>query len=553
MAQQALKLEQDKLCCSICLDLMKDPATIPCGHSYCLNCIKKYWDEENQKEIHSCPQCRQTFRPRPDLVRNTVLADLVEEKRKVRPQAAPGDPDSVKCGDVECDFCTERKLKAVKSCLQCLVSYCEQHLQPHFNIAALKKHKLVEPSNKLEDSVCPLHSEVMKIFCRTDQSCICYLCLMDEHKGHETLSAAAEMSNKQKDLEVSQEKVQQRIQERQKEVKKLQQVVEDINQSADKAVRDSEKIFTDVKQQIRSRQKSEVNKVNELQERLEQEIKELRRRTTVLEELSQTKDHIQFLQSYSSLSRLSEAADLTHINVQSLTFNQDAEGTVSELTEKLQDVLSEEWTQVPPTGTDMDVLVPQAEPKTIEEFLEYVCPLSLDPRTKHTWVSIENNLRAKYQHVNYGGYSHPDKFSDWPQILCRESLTGRCYWEVEWKAQGRWDVFIAVSYKDIKRKGDESAFGNNKKSWALQCCDQGYEFRHDCIRTPVSGPISSRVGVYLDYSAGILSFHGISDNIMTLLHRVQTTFARPLCPGFGLYNATCAEFVDFFAEDYQSD
>uniref|UniRef100_A0A3Q2TDD0 B30.2/SPRY domain-containing protein n=1 Tax=Fundulus heteroclitus TaxID=8078 RepID=A0A3Q2TDD0_FUNHE len=456
--------------------------------------------------------------------------------------SAPDAPDSVQSGDVACDLCSERKLRAVKSCLQCLVSYCQQHLQPHFSVAALKRHKLVEPSKKLEDSVCPLHGEVMKIFCRTDQSCICYLCLMDEHKGHQTLSAAAETSRKQRELEASQEKLRHRVQEKEQEVKELQRVAEDINQSADKALRDAEKIFKDVAQQIRCRQTSEVNKVCELQEKLEEEITELRRRSAALEEISQTKDHIQFLQSFTSLSGLGEAEDLAQVNVQPVAFHREADGTISELREKMQDILTEEWSQVPPRGTDVEVLVPQAEPKTRDEFLKYHRKVYLDPNTAHWFIELETCLvSAKYRYRTDSPTNHPDQFSDWYQVLCSESLTGRCYWEVVWKADFiRGDVFIAASYKDISRKGDESAFVNNRKSWALQCCKNGYEFRHNSIRTAVSGPISRRIGVYLDHSAGVLSFYSVSDDTMTLLHSVQTTFTRPLCPGFGL----CFSAVD---------
>uniref|UniRef100_A0A3B4TNV4 RING-type domain-containing protein n=1 Tax=Seriola dumerili TaxID=41447 RepID=A0A3B4TNV4_SERDU len=80
MAQSGVQLDEETICCSICLDLLKDPATIPCGHSYCINCIKTHWDEEDQKKIYSCPQCRQTFKPRPVLVKSTMLAVLVEER-----------------------------------------------------------------------------------------------------------------------------------------------------------------------------------------------------------------------------------------------------------------------------------------------------------------------------------------------------------------------------------------------------------------------------------------------------------------------------------------
>uniref|UniRef100_A0A3Q1GFB3 RING-type domain-containing protein n=1 Tax=Acanthochromis polyacanthus TaxID=80966 RepID=A0A3Q1GFB3_9TELE len=84
MAQRGVQLDQEKLSCSICLDLLKDPVTIPCGHSYCMNCIRSYWDGQYLGQTYSCPQCRQTFRPRPDLKKNTVMADLVEEVKKTR-------------------------------------------------------------------------------------------------------------------------------------------------------------------------------------------------------------------------------------------------------------------------------------------------------------------------------------------------------------------------------------------------------------------------------------------------------------------------------------
>uniref|UniRef100_A0A3B4T6F6 E3 ubiquitin/ISG15 ligase TRIM25-like n=1 Tax=Seriola dumerili TaxID=41447 RepID=A0A3B4T6F6_SERDU len=226
MAQRGIQLDEEKLCCSICLDLLKDPVTIPCGHNYCMECIKCFWDEKDMKKRHSCPQCRQTFRPRPVLVKNTMLAELVEELKKTGLQAAPADHCYTGPEDVACDFCTGRKLKAVKSCLQCQVSYCEQHLQPHYESPAFEKHKLVNPSKKLQENICTRHGEVMKIFCRTDQQCICYLCSMAEHKEHDFVLAEAERAERQRELGMSRQIIQQRIQGREKNVKVLQQEVE---------------------------------------------------------------------------------------------------------------------------------------------------------------------------------------------------------------------------------------------------------------------------------------------------------------------------------------
>ncbi|XP_055770192.1 tripartite motif-containing protein 16-like [Salvelinus fontinalis] len=520
---------KELFCCSICLGQLKDPVTTACGHSYCMGCIKECWDQDDLKGFYSCPQCRQTFIPRPVLNRSTVLAEVVEKIRYAGP------------GDVACDVCTgTRKQKALMSCLACLPSYCETHLQSHYESPAFKKHKLVKATAQLQEKICSHHDKLLEVYCRTDQQCICYLCTMDEHKGHDTVSAAAERTEKQRQLGMSQQKVQQRFQEREKELKELQQAVESFKRSAQAAVEDSDQIFTElirsierrsseVKELIRAQEKAQVNQAERLLEQLKQEIAELRKRSTELEQLSHTEDHIHFLQSYQSLSSISVSSDLPSIIVRPLQYFGDVSKTVSELREKLEDFLKGEWTKISTTVNIVDVVLPP-EPKTREQLLQYSCQLTLDPNTANTHLSLsEGNRKVTYTDQVQPYPDHPDRFINWYQVLCREGLSGRCYWEVEWTG----NVVTSVSYKDISRTERDSIFGFNNKSWSLRYYRGGYCFRHNNVETKVSGPQSSRVGVYLDHKAGTLSFYSVSDT-MTLLHRVQTTFTQPLYPGFNL-------------------
>ncbi|KAM9322302.1 tripartite motif-containing protein 16-like [Pholidichthys leucotaenia] len=519
MEQKGVQLDIEEFSCSICLDLLKHPVTIPCGHSYCKKCIKSFWDDEKKKKCYSCPQCRQTFGSRPALMKNTMLASLVKELKKTRHQDAPDDHHCAGPEDVASDFMS---------------------------------HKLVGPSKNLQENICSRHGQVMKMFCRTDQQNICYVCALDQHKGHNTVSAAAESTDKQRELEVSRQNIHQKIQDKEKDVKLLQQEMEAINQSADKAVQDSEKMFTemihliqkrssDVKQQVRSQQAVEASRVYELQEKLEQEIAELKREYAELQQLSGTKDHNQHLQLYPSLSAFKEPTHSSSIDVLPLRYFEDVTATVSELRDKLQELLTEKRVNLSPTVSVVDGLQPPPEPKTRAELLKYSQDITLDPNTVETHLLLSEGHHKVTQKEQQQPYpNHPDRFIYYSQVLSRESLNGHSYWEVEWSGVG---VYIAVAYKNIGRKGKENIFGHNDKSWALDCKQSSFTFWHSNADFPVSGPFSSRIGVYLDHKAGVLSFYSVSETI-TLVHRVQTTFTQPLHAGLWVYfSGDSAEFV----------
>lgn len=520
MAQKGFEFDQ-RTFCSICMALLKDPVVIPCGHSYCMDCIKAHWDTETEWGYYSCPQCRQTFNTRPDLLNST---------------------------DVFCDICMGLKLKANTFCLVCLISFCEKHIQPHVESPAYKKHKLVQPSKSLQENICSHHNELMKLFCRSDQQLICYLCSVEEHKGHITVSAAAEAIEKKKDVGTSRQNLQERIQVQEAELKELREEIEAVNRSANKTAKDSEEILTrlisEVKQKIRSEQEDHLMQLKELQEKLGQEITELKNRDAELKILSQTEDHSQFLRDYASLPGLGQA---TAVRRPARGF-EGVRAAVSELRDKFHEALKQGWTNV--SLTQVDVPLSEPEPGTREDFLKHFHQITLDPNTTNKWLFLSEDYMSATLIREVESYPlHPDRFSDWHQVLSTKILTGCCYWEVEMTGAG---ICVAVSYKDIRRawRSPESGFGLNDKSWTLNCYNGIYDFWHDNVRTPVSGPRSSRVGVYLDYGAGILSFYSVSESTMTLLHRVQTTFAQPLYAGLGfLCYETTAELWKYNATE----
>ncbi|XP_062295966.1 stonustoxin subunit alpha-like [Scomber scombrus] len=210
-------------------------------------------------------------------------------------------------------------------------------------------------------------------------------------------------------------------------------------------------------------------------------------------------------------------------------------------------LVSEQEHQAPPSCPASDTTLPSAdalladEPQTRADFLKYYCRLTLDSNTAYRELLLsEGNREAELTNLVQTYPEHPDRFSHLFQVLCKESLTGRCYWEVEFEGS----VEIAVAYKDLGRSDyyHECAFGCNDKSWSLDLNKNGKCFRHSDEEAAVPEPQSSRVGVYLDHKEGILSFYCVSDTTLQLMHREETTFTEPLYPG--LWIAGSARLCD---------
>ncbi|KAG2464153.1 TRI47 protein, partial [Polypterus senegalus] len=545
MAGVNISASDDLVTCPVCLDPLRDPVSLPCGHSYCMKCISDFWDQNRECR---CPQCRQPFSPRPELRRNTVLAEVVQKLKKAElstSEMSSLPPGHFESQVVECDACTGTKLSACKSCLTCLASFCETHIQSHYEIPAWRNHKLVNPIGSMQDKICSKHHKALDIFCRTDDMCICYLCVATGHKSHETVEPQYERTLKETLLGETLIQIREKIHVRERKLADTKQCVDKIKVSADREVQMNnqslahfistlEQKCATMTQQVREQEKKETEMSKELMERLKKEIETLKRRDGELIELAMTDDHIYFLQKFSSLCSIPGDDN-------SLAITVTAEFSTDLLRKELSHLKDEqekckEWKLVKfaPTVAEAPVyiLLP-SPPQSREEFLHYSCQLKLDSKSahKHLHLSEENTL-VTWSGKNPSFVDHPGKFDYYEQVLCKEGLTGiRSYWEVVWNR----GAVIGVTYKGISRKGNgtECGLGYNDKSWVLMCSDYGFSVWHNNKESKIISPCCPKIGIYLDREAGLLSFYAISEK-MTLLYSFQTTFTEPLYPAFRL-------------------
>ncbi|XP_034055440.1 E3 ubiquitin-protein ligase TRIM21-like isoform X1 [Gymnodraco acuticeps] len=489
---------EDQLLCSICLDVFTDLVTTSCGHNFCKSCITEHWDISDRCQ---CPMCKEAFNTRPDLRVNTLFSEMAAQFRQSAQQKASSSSSEqqvFKPGEVPCDVCTETKLKALKSCLVCLTSYCETHLKPHLTTSGLKRHQLIDPVENLEDRMCPKHDKPLELFCNTDQTCVCMLCHVSDHKMHDVVPLKEAYEGEKAELETD---IQQMIQKRQLKIEEIKHSVDLSEKEADREIAEGVQVFTALKESvergqanlintIKEKQKTTENQAEDFIKELEQEISELKKRSSEVEQVTDSEDHLHLLQRFMSLKVAPPTKDWTEVSIHSTH-----EGTVVRAVVQLEETFSKE----------MKKLL-EAELKRVQK---YAVNVTLDPKTAHPkLIMSDDGKQVSHGDVKKNLPDNQERCSGYICVLGKQSFSsGRFYFEVQVKGKTRWDLGVvreSINRKRAFQLSPEDGF------WTIWLRD-GNEYKaHDAPSVSLSlKSWPQKVGVFVDYEEGLVSFYDV--------------------------------------------
>ncbi|XP_067307809.1 E3 ubiquitin-protein ligase TRIM39 [Pseudorasbora parva] len=518
-----------ELClCSICQDFFTDPATIPCGHNFCMECISQHW---NSSMGTQCPLCKKNFHLRPDLGINREFRDLIEQLKRVESPVQPG--------VIPCDACTKIKRGALKSCLHCEGSFCKTHLEPHNTLAKLKKHKLINPVESLEDYICSKHERPLELFCRDDQMCLCLSCTIKDHRTHNTVPVEKESEERKSQFGRKQAEVHLMIQSRMKKIEEIKHSVQISKLSSEKEKADCVELFTDLIRSIEScqsellevmeqKQKAAEKQAEDLIKELEQEIAELKRRDAELELLSHTEDHLHLLQIYPSLCSPLDTKIWTEISTD-LNLREDA---LRKALTKHQEFLNGAMVKI--TGTEL---------RRIEKFTVNV---TMNPETAHPKLLLsEDDKQAGYGETRQIVSDNPWRFDQCPSVLGKEGFSsGKFYFEVQVEGKTEWD--LGVARESVNRKGIITLSPRNGL-WTLWLRN-GSEYKAcDCLSVSISLKVKpQKVGVFVNYEEGLVSFYDVESrfHIYSFTNQSFTENLYPyFSPGFNNGDKNAAPLI----------
>ncbi|XP_037623309.1 E3 ubiquitin-protein ligase TRIM39-like isoform X2 [Sebastes umbrosus] len=529
MSAASCLLTEDQFLCSICLDVFTDPVSTPCGHNFCKTCITQHWDVN---VLFQCPNCKEVFNTRPELRVNTFISEMAAQFRQSAQQKASSsssEQQAAKPGEVPCDVCTGTKLKALKSCLVCLDSYCETHLEPHLTRSGLKRHQLIDPVENLEGRMCTKHDKLLELFCKTDQMCVCMLCTVLDHKTHDVVPLKEEYEVKKAELGKTEAEIQQMIQKRRLKIQEMKHSVGLSKVDADREIADGVQVFTALKESVEKSQAELIDTIKEKQRKtekqaegfikeLEQEISELKKRSTEVEQLLLSEDHLHLLQSFTSLNAAPPTKDWTEVSVCSPSY----EGTVVRAVNQLEETLSKQ----------MKKLLAEAELKRVQKS---AVDVTLDHDTaKPNLILSDDGKQVKYSDVKKNLPDNPERFDRGACVLAKQSFfSGRFYYEVQVKGKTKWD--LGVARESINRKGGIKLTPQNGY-WTI-CLRNENEYKA-CAGPSVCLSLKSqpeKVGVFVDYEEGLVSFYDV-DAAALIYSFTGCSFTEKLYPYFGPCN-----------------
>uniref|UniRef100_A0A3Q3EU83 Bloodthirsty-related gene family, member 12 n=1 Tax=Labrus bergylta TaxID=56723 RepID=A0A3Q3EU83_9LABR len=525
-------LSEEQFCCSICLEVFVEPA-----------CLQGYW---NHSKKFLCPMCKKSYTKRPEMsVR--VLAEIstqfqglmtdgelgsrgsrgllegvhVESELQLGPGEDTG--EFAQAGEVPCDACIGRKLKAHKSCVNCPGSFCETHLRHHKKVKSLTSHRLIEPTFHLEEKICKKHERLLEVYCRTDHACVCTACAEATHKSHDIVPAEHEWKKKMSNLGKKRSELKHLIKERAKKLEEIKQSIKVIKASSQRELEDSWQVYAELQrvveqsqaelvELIATRQRDAERHAQELARGLENELSQLRRRSNELEAFAQMQDKVVFLQNIVTLSPPPEPADWSAVSINTDLYLGTIRTSVSGLIEKFQEELKRLY------GKEDAYSAPSRPGEVI-----------LDPATAQKNLAVSDDGRqVRYEERKSSHSEGPKRFSPALFVLGREGLgSGRHYWEVDVSRKTAWTLGVASA--SARRKG-EIKLSPGGGYWCLWL-KNGEVKALESPRLPLQMPSQpGKVGVFLDYEGGHISFYDVKARLH--LYTFSHSFNEGLYPIF---------------------
>ncbi|XP_005748000.1 E3 ubiquitin-protein ligase TRIM39-like [Pundamilia nyererei] len=494
-------LPEKQFYCPVCEQVFTDPVTTPCGHNFCQACIQSKWEGT---DVCQCPACDRSFPSRPEISINIAFKELADTFKQMIVCSSAAPLSSAQPGEVVCDVCaaTSLQVKALKSCLVCLTSYCESHLEPHKRVVTLKLHKLMEPVKNLQDRMCKKHERLLEMFCRDEQKCVCQFCTETEHRDHKVVSVEDESTERKVIIKKSEADFQQMIQERLKKGEEIKNCLKLSTVSGDMEVEESDRLFTslihtikerqtEVNAEIKEKQKAVERRAEELISELQQEITELQRRNTEMEELKNTEDHLHLLQHLPSITSPPPTKEWMEINIPP----ELCVGTVRRALSKVERTLMNEMENL--------------KKEEMKRMQKYAVDVVLDPDTAHPNIV----LTADGKQAGRGELLHvvPDNPQRFDPVICvlakQGYISGRFYFQVSVGQKTFWDLGVVKG--SVNRKGMITSKPENGY-WTVRLRN-GDEYR--ALDSPsVRLPLKEKpeiVGVFTDYDEGTVSFFDV--------------------------------------------